>query len=67
MNELMIKLEDEIVEACENRIRGTEFDSAEEYIAFIVTEVVFLDDIKTRETRDNEDPEDQLRALGYLD
>ena len=67
MHEVTIELEKEVVEACEQRVKGTEFNSVEDYIAFITTEAISVGGIETIETRDLEDSENQLRALGYLD
>lgn len=60
----------DVVSGVENRLQYTEFETAEEYITFVVTEVLY----HTETTVDNADIDpvdeeivrDQLRALGYL-
>ena len=67
MCELVIELEKEIIEACEQRIKGTEFDSVDEYITFITEEVVSSDMTEIQDAPDLGCSEDQLQALGYID
>lgn len=60
----------DVVSRVDDRLPYTEFETAEEYIAFIVTEVLY----HTTDTAANDDIEpvdeeivrDQLQALGYL-
>lgn len=67
MEHLDIELDDRVLEAIDRRIRGTEFDSREEYISFIVESVVSADDGEDEPGDTGEDMEDRLRALGYVE
>lgn len=60
----------DVVSRVEDRLQYTEFETPEEYIAFVVAEVLY----HTETTAENDDVEpvdkeivrDQLRSLGYL-
>ncbi|MFO8010210.1 MAG: CopG family transcriptional regulator [Dehalococcoidia bacterium] len=60
----------EIYDAIEQRVRETEFNSVEEYVTFVLEEVL-KDDDEEEETpfspEDEEEVKKRLRALGYLD
>lgn len=63
-----IDLPEELADAVESRIEGTDFDSVEEYVLFVVGEVVAERD---EETDDDSRPdvsgvEGRLEDLGYL-
>ncbi|MFD1600099.1 hypothetical protein [Halobellus rarus] len=67
-----IRLRGEIVEQCEVRIEGTEFESVEQYVEFVMETVIASDDreVDTRDDRDSDrevspDVEDRLASLGY--
>lgn len=65
-----LHLPTDVVSRVEDRLQYTRFETAEEYIAFVVTDVLY----HTETTADNDDTEpvgeeivrDQLRSLGYL-
>jgi Arc/MetJ-type ribon-helix-helix transcriptional regulator len=59
----------EIYEQCEQQIKGTTFESVDEYVEFVLSEV--LDPTKAVADADTTGShgatEEQLEALGYLD
>ena len=65
-----LHLPTDVVSRIEDRLQYTKFETAEDYIAFVVTEVLYHTETKA----DNDDIEpvdeeivlDQLRSLGYL-
>jgi len=63
-----VTLTPELYAACEQAIDGTTFDSVDEYVQFVLGEVVADPEEGTETTADRpEGTEDQLEALGYLD
>jgi len=61
---------DELVERIEARIGYTEFESADEYAAFVLDEVltrVEREDEGTSDTTPRKDVEGRLQSLGYLE
>jgi len=67
-----IRLRGEIVEQCEARIEGTEFESVEQYVQFVMETVLASGDrdVDIRDDRDSDvevspDVEDRLASLGY--
>lgn len=69
-----IRLPASLVEQCESRIEGTEFESVEEYARFVLRAVVEPDDGRespsradgdAREDDVSADVEDRLASLGY--
>lgn len=66
-----IRLPAEIVERVDERVPRTEFDSADEYVAFVVEEVLFRVESETGDadvdTVDEDQVRDRLESLGYLD
>lgn len=57
-------------EAIEERIGDTEFNSVEEYVTFVLEEVLKDDDEEEDapfSAEDEEEVKKRLRALGYLD
>lgn len=66
-----IRIPKEIIRKIEERIQGTEFGSVEEYVAFVLEEVI-KDDIENApeevfSEEDEKKVKDRLKALGYLD
>lgn len=60
----------ELHKAISERINGTEFNSVEEYVIFVLEEVIKDDDDEDDTPFSEEDEEEvkkRLRALGYLD
>jgi hypothetical protein len=67
-DENTITLTPELRAACEQAIEGTEFQSVEAYVQFVLREVVTEPDAGAAESADRPaGTEDQLEALGYLD
>lgn len=66
-----IRLPAELVEQCESRIEGTEFESVEAYVQFTIRAVVDTEDEAPEHSDDEtggevtEDVEDRLASLGY--
>ena len=59
-----------LYDAIETRVDGTEFRSVEEYVVFVLEEVLRDDEEMedtTLSTEDEEEVKKKLRALGYLD
>ncbi len=60
----------EIYQAIQDQIDGSEFHSVEEYVTFVLEEVLKDDDDEDETPFTEEDEEEvkkRLRALGYLD
>ncbi|KCZ70623.1 hypothetical protein ANME2D_02644 [Candidatus Methanoperedens nitroreducens] len=66
-----IKIPKEIIRKIEERIDETEFKSADEYIIFVLEEVLKEEDGEEPEEvlseEDEQKVKERLRALGYLD
>ena len=65
-----IKIPKSLLKKIEERIRGTEFKSVEEYTTFVLEEVIKEDVEEAEEVFSEEDEKkvkERLRALGYLD
>lgn len=65
-----VKIPKDIIEKIKERIQGTEFKSVEEYITFVLKEVIKDEDDEPEEVFSEEDEKkvkERLRALGYLD
>ena len=63
-----VSVPDDLYKQCHRNISGTEFESVDEYIQFVLSEVVKADtDAAVDASADREVDEDQLEALGYLD
>jgi len=60
-----VPLSEQLTEQCERRIQGTEFDSVEEYVQFIVREVVEGDDREGVSEDATDELKRRLEALGY--
>lgn len=59
-----------LIEEIEGRIGATEFESVEEYVTFVLEEVVRDEDCEDEEVFSEEDEvkvKERLKALGYLD
>lgn len=65
-----IQLPERIIERVENRLPRTDWDSPEEYITYVLEEVLYRVEKETDdddfEEIDEEEVEDRLRSLGYL-
>jgi len=64
-----VYIPEEIYNKIEQRVADTEFDSVDEYIAFVLAEVLKENDEEDRSAYSKEDEEEvkkRLRALGYL-
>lgn len=63
-----VSLPAELYSKVEQRISGTEFGSVDEYVAFVLGEVVKEEEPGvTFSERDEEEVKRRLKALGYLD
>jgi Arc/MetJ-type ribon-helix-helix transcriptional regulator len=66
-----VELPERIVERVEGRLPRTEFDSAAEYITFVLEEVLYRVEEETEdddfEGVDEDEVKDRLESLGYLD
>jgi len=65
-----IKIPKDLIALIEERVKETEFESVEEYVTFVLEEVVKDDDEEIEEVFSEEDEEkvkQRLKALGYLD
>jgi Arc/MetJ-type ribon-helix-helix transcriptional regulator len=69
--EVEIKIPKDIYEKIQERIKDTEFKSVDEYITYVLREVLAsLEEEETEEVFSEEEEEkvkERLRALGYLD
>jgi len=65
-----IELPKDIIDRIEGRISHTEFDTKSEYIEYILGEVLHQleqeNDLTKRETVDEQQVQDRLKSLGYL-
>jgi len=66
-----VELPDRIVERVERRLPRTEWDDPEEYITYVMEEVLHRVEQETDdddfEATDEEEVKDRLKSLGYLD
>ncbi len=63
-----IKIPKEIIRKIEERIQDTEFESVDEYAAFVLEEVIKDDEEEVVFSEEDEQKvKERLRALGYLD
>lgn len=66
-----IRIPTRLIEEIEERIKQTEFESVEEYVTFVLEEVIKDVDYEEPEEVFSEEDEakvkERLRALGYLD
>ena len=69
---MKVEIKDEIYEKIKERIKGTEFSSVEEYVNFVLEEVLKDEDEDEEEfefelgEEDEEKIKERLRSLGYL-
>ncbi|MFC6993641.1 hypothetical protein ACFQH3_19105 [Haladaptatus sp. GCM10025707] len=64
---VQVEIGTEVVESINERIEGTSFESVEEYVNFVLKEVVKGKFEKTESlSEDDQDVEELLRSLGYL-
>jgi len=59
-----IKIKDEIVEEIKKKIEGTGFESVEEYVNYVLDDLVSENELSEE---DEEKVKERLRALGYMD
>lgn len=65
-----VELPERIVSRVEGQLPRTEFDTASEYVAFVVEEVLYRVEDETEDDGaavDESEVEDRLKSLGYLD
>lgn len=64
-----IRLPEPLYKAIEERIRGTEFASVEDYVTFVLEEVLREDEseLESLSPEDEEEVKKRLKSLGYLD
>ncbi|WP_435074272.1 hypothetical protein [Halorubrum sp. HHNYT27] len=63
-----VAIDDHLYERVERRVARTNFESVDEYVTFVLEEVVAGDDAdEAYEDVDDEDIQARLRSLGYLD
>jgi len=63
-----VAIEEHLYERVERRIAKMNFESVDEYVTFVLEEVVAGDDLdETHEEVDEDDVQARLRSLGYLD
>ncbi|MFO7927794.1 MAG: hypothetical protein ACQET5_10255 [Halobacteriota archaeon] len=67
MERLDIELDSRVLDGIDRRIQDTEFGSREEYISFVLEAVVSADVGEDDVVDTDEDMEDRLRALGYVE
>jgi len=65
-----VKIPDDIYEKIEQRLKETEFESVDEYVTFVLREVLASLEEEEEQVFSEEEEEkvkERLRALGYLD
>lgn len=63
-----VTIEEHLYERVKRRIAKTNFESVDEYVTFVLEEVVAGDDVdEAHEEVDEADIQARLRSLGYLD
>lgn len=66
-----VELPERIIERVEKRLPRTEWDSPDEYITYVMEEMLYRIEMKTEdddfEAVDEEEVKDRLKALGYLE
>lgn len=66
-----IKIKKDLIDRIQKHIQGTEFSSVEEYVTFVLEEVIKETDEEEHQDVFSEEDEikvkERLRALGYLD
>lgn len=61
-----VKIPKRIVEKIEERIKDTDFKSLEEYVTFVLEEVIKDEESQDLSKEDEEKIKEKLKALGYL-
>ncbi len=63
-----VELPDDLVSRVEARLPRSDFDSADEYIEYVIEDVLYRLETEREDTPTEEpdDLEDRLRSLGYL-
>ncbi len=68
---MKVEIPDELYRKIEERVKETEFDSVDEYVAFVLKEVLeSLEEEEEEQVFSEEEEEkvkERLRALGYID
>ncbi len=68
---MKVEIPDELYRKIEERVKETEFDSVDEYVTFVLQEVLAsLEEDEEEQVFSEEEEEkvkERLRALGYLD
>lgn len=63
-----VAIEQHLYERVERRIAKTNFESVDEYVTFVLEEIVAGDEVdETHEEVNEDDIQARLRSLGYLD
>lgn len=69
--DMKIKIPGDLVEKINRRMEGSDFDSVEEYVNYVLEEVVSEDEEEYEEEEWSEEDEEKvksrLRSLGYLE
>lgn len=64
----MVSVPADLYNQCERNIEGTTFESVDQYVQFILSEVLQPGEEPVDDTAGSQDvAEEQLEALGYLD
>jgi len=61
---MKVEIKNEIEEKIKEKIEGTGFKNAEEYINYILRDLLFEEDFTEEDT---EKVKERLKALGYMD
>lgn len=69
MNRRKVSIPDSLYEKVKDRCEGTGFNSVDEYVEFVLREVVEEEEPEEEEfsKEDEEKVKERLRALGYMD
>lgn len=62
-----VRIAEHVYKRTEQRIAGTTFESVDEYVQFVLEEVLAADDDGSYDDVDDDDVQARLRSLGYLD
>jgi Arc/MetJ-type ribon-helix-helix transcriptional regulator len=67
-DEYSVSVPADLYKQCERNIENTTFESVDQYVRFILSEVLERENSPSSETDDSHDvAKEQLEALGYLD
>lgn len=69
MSEKKVSIPESLYEKIEERVEGTEFESVNDYVEYVLREVVSEEEEEEEEfsEEDEEKVRERLRALGYMD